>query len=199
MTIPHLDEPTPSGQKAGGPAATSVDGAVHRVVVPEHWIDLIDILSILKVGFQSPNVTAERCTPPGILGALTQQIVCNFNVIRPPELCLAGVINGAETALRHWPVYVYIFHLNELLHKINPPEAAGNHQRSLPLLVQGCIFISAHLNQAVGPFAISLHCRLLQLEEYIREGVAKKVSGVALWVWPVLQWRIALIGRLSEL
>mmetsp|Transcript_33599 Transcript_33599/g.76141 ORF Transcript_33599/g.76141 Transcript_33599/m.76141 type:complete len:225 (-) Transcript_33599:2-676(-) len=183
-----------------------MNGAVHGIVVPQHGVELVDVLPILEVLLNALDVAGEAGTPPGVVGAHCLHVVCYLHVlVGPSVLLLACVVNGAEAAPGQRAVHVDVLHFNEPLHEVEPPQLAGDHQRSPQVPVQRCVLVGPVVDEVVDLLDVALDAGLLQPELELRQAVAKDVVGEALGVRPLVHggvlvvWPRHLVEELSEL
>mmetsp|Transcript_133804 Transcript_133804/g.244050 ORF Transcript_133804/g.244050 Transcript_133804/m.244050 type:complete len:211 (+) Transcript_133804:99-731(+) len=159
------DEPLRDASLA--PFLRNVDG----VCIPQHRVDLIDILAIVHIFLDALEVARAECTPPRVLGALALQVLCDWMWVWEAKALGARIVDRTEACSRDGSIHVNIELLYQHGDEVPIPHHAGNHQRSHEVVVECRILIYSSLEQLLDSRHVSVNHGGLQCMKILRQAV----------------------------
>mmetsp|Transcript_90660 Transcript_90660/g.252150 ORF Transcript_90660/g.252150 Transcript_90660/m.252150 type:complete len:237 (+) Transcript_90660:180-890(+) len=166
-----------------------------RVGVPQHWVDLVDVLTILDILLDSLEVTSDASAPPCVLRALALQILAYRVLVGEAVALVASIIDGAQTCSRQWPIKVRIKVLHEHLDQVPIAHGARDHQRRHLVVVQWRVWIHARLQALAHGEDITVYNCVLKLVQVLRQGVPEVIVREALRILAFLLRRVLKCPR----
>mmetsp|Transcript_38417 Transcript_38417/g.70746 ORF Transcript_38417/g.70746 Transcript_38417/m.70746 type:complete len:211 (+) Transcript_38417:95-727(+) len=157
----------PLGNLRLSPLLCNVDG----IGVPQHRVDLIDILAIVHIFLDALEVARAECTPPRVLGALALQVLCDWMWVWEAKALGARIVDRTEACSRDGSIHVNIELLYQHGDEVPIPHHAGNHQRSHEVVVECRILIYSSLEQLLDSRHVSVNHGGLQCMKILRQAV----------------------------